>query len=248
VTDPAPLPFDVSRAERRPEYEALAGALADLLARDYGVGGGARRVIGVAGETGSGKSVTAAGLARELTRRGVPAAVVHQDDYFLRPPQVNHAHRERDLAHVGPHEVNLALIADHIAAFRAGRDGVQAPLVDYPGDRFLTQRLDFAPLAALVVEGTYVLALADLDARLFLEATHEETRARRRARNRDAETPIEGAVLAIEHAVIARQAAAADVIVDREFRVRWARPAGGAPPAGVPDGGPDGGPGGAPGM
>ncbi len=231
MPDPAPLPFDAGRQERRPEYEALARALADLLARDYGVGRGARRVVGVAGETGSGKSVTAASLARELARRGVPTAVIHQDDYFLRPPRVNHAHRERDLAHVGPHEVNLALVAEHVAAFRAGRDGVEAPLVDYPGDRFLTQRHDFGPAAALVVEGTYVLALADLDARVFLEATHEDTRARRRARARDPETAIEGAVLAIEHAVVARQAAAADVIVDREFRVRWAREAGGGPPA-----------------
>jgi uridine kinase len=216
VTDPA-LPFDAGRAEQRPEYEALARALADLLAADVGVGGGRRAVVGVAGESGSGKSVTAAALARELARRGVPTAVLHQDDYFVRPPRANHAHRERDLANVGPHEVDLALVAEHVAAFRAGRDGVTAPLVDYPNDRFLTQRHDFSAADALVVEGTYALLLPDLDARVFLEATHEDTRARRRARARDPETPIEHAVLAIEHAVIAPQAAAADVLVGRDF-------------------------------
>ena len=223
---PPGLPFDASRAERRPEYEVLARELADVLEADLGVagaGGGRRLVVGVAGESGSGKSATAAGLARELTRRGAPAAVLHQDDYFLRPPKANHAHRLLDLVHVGPHEVNLALVAEHVAAFRAGRDGVEAPLVDYPGDRFLTQRRDFSAFAALVVEGTYVLTLPALDARVFLEATHEDTRARRRARNRDPETPIDGRVLAIEHAVVARQAAAADVLIDRDFRPR--RPA-----------------------
>ena len=227
---PPPLPFDAGRAERRPEYDAAARALADLLAEvlaergasGFGRASGPRVVVGVAGESGSGKSVTAAGLARELAARGVPAGVIHQDDYFVRPPKANHAHRLLDLAHVGPHEVDLARIAEHVAAFRAGRDGVEAPLVDYPRDRFVVERRDFSGLAALVVEGTYVLTLADLDARVFLEATHEHTRERRRARARDSETPIEARVLAIEHAVIARQALAADVLVDAGFRPRRA--------------------------
>lgn len=218
-TDPGRT--DAGRTEQRPEYEALARTLADLLAGDFGVGrAGARAVVGVAGESGSGKSVTAASLARECTRRGRPAGVIHQDDYFVRPPRANHAHRLLDLAHVGPQEVDLARIAEHVAAFRAGQDGVVAPLVDYPNDRFLTQHFHFAALAVLVVEGTYVLRLPDLDARVFLEATHADTRDRRRARARDPETPIEGAVLAIEHRIIAAQAATADVLIDQAFGVR----------------------------
>jgi uridine kinase len=92
-------------------------------------------------------------------------------------------------------------------------------VVDYPGDRFLTRTHDFSPLAALVVEGTYVLQLPALDLRIFLSATHEESRDRRRARNRDIVAPFVEQVLAIEHDVIARQAAVADVVVDAEFRV-----------------------------
>ena len=66
-TDPGRT--DAGRTEQRPEYEALARTLADLLAGDFGVGrAGARAVVGVAGESGSGKSVTAASLARECTR------------------------------------------------------------------------------------------------------------------------------------------------------------------------------------
>lgn len=220
MTDPTPV-TDVSRVEERPEYARLAAALADRLAELRGVGRpGARTVVGVAGETGSGKSVTAASLARELTRRGAPACVVHQDDYFLRPPKANHAHRLLDLAHVGPHEVDLARIAGHVAAFRAGRDGVEAPLVDYPADTFRTHRYDFSGVAVLVVEGTYVLRLPDLDARVFLEATHADTYARRRARARDAETEIEARVLDIEHRIVREQAAGADVVVGVDFVLR----------------------------
>jgi uridine kinase len=215
--------IETSRVADAPEYRRTARDLIAQLERLCDLEGACserRLVIGVAGESGSGKSVTAVALARELVDLDVPTDVLHQDDYFLRPPRVNHAHRERDLAHVGPHEVNLALMAHHVAEFRAGRPVGDAPLVDYPNDRFLTRRLDFAPLAVLVVEGTYALMLDDLDVRVFIEATHEDTAERRRSRNRDVDAPFVRDVLQIEHEIIARQAAAAHLVVDRDFAVR----------------------------
>ena len=219
---------EASRTADAPEYQRTAAALVQRIAMladlTDAAAGGRRLVVGVAGESGSGKSVTAVSLARALDARGVATGVLHQDDYFLRPPRVNHAQRERDLGAVGPHEVNLALLQRHVTDFRAGR-AVDAPLVDYPTDSFVTRRLDFAPLAALVVEGTYVLMLDDggarvLDVRVFLEATHDDTAERRRARNRDIDAPFVQDVLRIEHAIIARQAAVAHLVVDRDFGVR----------------------------
>jgi uridine kinase len=213
---------DVSRTETRPEYAGLASALAAHLA-ERGIGAHERIVVGVAGESGSGKSVTAASLARALGADGHPALVLHQDDYFNLPPRANHAARERDITHVGPGEVNLALLASHVAAFRARRDGVEVPVVDYAQDRFDERRVDFSGVAVLLVEGTYVLGLDDLDVRIFLEATYADTRDRRRARARDVESPFVERVLAIEHEIIARQRAVADLIVDARFDVRPAR-------------------------
>jgi uridine kinase len=231
---------EASRTAIAPEYVRTATSLLQaigLLVDLTSVAAGERRlVVGIAGESGSGKSITAVSLARALEAHGVATASLHQDDYFFRPPRVNHAHRERDLGAVGPHEVNLALLQRHVADFRAGR-ATDAPLVDYPSDSFLTRRLDFAPLAALVVEGTYVLMLDDgdaplIDVRVFLEATHDDTAERRRARNRDIDAPFVQDVLRLEHAIVARQAAVADLIVDRDFLVRSgpsARPATDAP-------------------
>lgn len=216
--------IEASRTADAPEYRRTARDLVAQIERLCDLEGACperRLVIGVAGESGSGKSVTAVALARELEELDVPTGVLHQDDYFIRPPRVNHAHRERDITAVGPHEVNLALMARHVADFRAGR-AVDAPLVDYPTDSFLTRRLDFGPLAVLVVEGTYALMLDDLDVRIFIEATHDETAERRRARNRDVDAPFVQEVLRIEHAIIARQAGVAQLIVDRGFGVRRA--------------------------
>lgn len=181
------------------------------------------RVVGLAGESGSGKSVTADSLAKVFTASGVRAVVLNQDNYFVLPPRTNHEHRLESLAHVGSHEVNLALLAQHIDAFRSRAADVLGPLVDYPGNRFLIQKIDFSAADVLIVEGTYALRLVDLDARVFFEATHEDSEPRRRQRNRDVDAPIIAQILAIEHDIIARQAALADVLIDPQFRIIGAR-------------------------
>ncbi|MCA2983053.1 MAG: uridine kinase [Gemmatimonas sp.] len=181
---------------------------------------GHRLVIGVAGESGSGKSTTATQLADALNARGIPTAFLNQDNYFIRPPRTNHAFRLADLGAVGPHEVQLSLIDEHIAAFRAGHHEVRAPLVNYPGNRFDEEVRDFSALQVLVVEGTYVLMLDGLDVRVFLEATHRDTHERRLARNRDAWEPIIDTILGIEHRLIAPQGATAHWLIDAAFGLR----------------------------
>lgn len=214
---------DASRTDVRPEYGASARALLALLDAACGLATRERPVIGVAGESGSGKSATASNLARELTAAGRPAIVLFQDDFFRLPPRANHARREADIAWVGPGEVDLALMGSAIEAFRAGADGVPLPSVNYAADRFDTVPIDFSEARVLVVEGTYVLGIPGLDLRVFLEATYEDTRARRKARARDVDSPFVERVLAIEHEIIARQFAVADVVIDVEFVPRLRR-------------------------
>jgi uridine kinase len=202
-----------------PPHASIGGALANAVAEFLPRQRGDRWVIGVAGESGSGKSTTAAALARALDAKGHRSALLHQDDYFIRPPRTNHEARIADLTLVGPHEVNLALLQAHIAAFRAGRAGIAAPRVDYPGNRFVAYELDFAANDVLIVEGTYVLMLDDIDARVFLSATHRETSDRRAARARDIDDPLMERILDIEHRIIAPQRDRADVIIDAAFAI-----------------------------
>ncbi len=207
----------------RPEYGPLARSLRELIETQLAVRRDGRFVVGIGGESGSGKSVTAAELAREQTASGRLTLVLNQDDYFLRPPRTNHEHRCRDLGSVGPPEVNLALLQSHVDAFRERRRDVDVPLVDYPANRFVRRRVDFSSASTLIVEGTYVLQLERIDARIFLEATHEDTRERRRVRNRDIDAPIIDEILAIEHELIVKQIQFADIVIDREFRITRGR-------------------------
>ena len=139
----------------RPIGTDLARALYDLLTGKFELRNGDRVVIGIGGESGSGKSSAATSLARELRESGVRTCVINSDDYFHLPPRTNHEQRLRSLRHVGPHEVNLPLVEQHIRDFRAARNNVIAPQVNYPADRFDAQRHDFDTFQALIVEGTY---------------------------------------------------------------------------------------------
>jgi len=210
----------VPPSDPMPNAGRLATSLASMVIDRLRLPRDGRVVIAVAGESGSGKSTTASSLGRELSTRGVSTGLIHQDDYFLRPPRTNHEYRLLDLRHVGPHEVNLELLQSHVDAFLAGRDGVEGPAVDYPANRFVTRHLDFSALQVLIVEGTYVFRLRGIDARIFLDATHEDTKERRRARNRDIDAPVIDRILAIEHEIIEQQAQQADIVIDRDFEVR----------------------------
>lgn len=197
----------------------LARALRATLEQHYALSRRARTVIGVGGESGSGKSVTAAAIAQLLDADGMPAAVLHQDDWYRLPPRDNHAARERDLGHLGPSEVDQPRLRAMIAAFQAGEGPVAAPLLDFPGNRFLEQQYDFRSTRVLLLEGTYVLGLPDLDVRIFMAATHADAADRRRERAREVDTPFIQQVLTIEHELIAPYAATADIVVDRDFAI-----------------------------
>jgi uridine kinase len=62
-----------------------------------------RYVITVAGESGSGKSETAAALAEQLSAAGIASVVLGQDDYFVLPPRSNDQQRRADPEWLGPH-------------------------------------------------------------------------------------------------------------------------------------------------
>ena len=209
---------EANRSRPASAYRERADQLLALLRSDFEVPRATRTVIAVAGESGSGKSVTALDLAAVMNDAGIRTVIIHQDNYFVRPPRTNHEHRQTDLGSVGPQEVHMDVIAANMQAFRAGTT-ISAPVVDYPGNRFLTQRLDFTDTQVLVVEGTYALLLDGWDIGVFLQATYKDTEGRRKARNRDIDDPFVDQVLEIEHRLIAPQALKADILLDRDFEI-----------------------------
>lgn len=202
-------------------HHERAAAAIDRWLRRHGKADAGRLVLTVAGESGSGKSETAAALAAVLAERGVDSVVFQQDDYFVHPPRSNDRQRRADIGWVGPGEVRLALLDEHLRAFRDGAQSLEKPLVRYADDRIDAERISLSGCRVAIAEGTYTTLLESADVRVFIDRDWHATRAHRQKRSRDAAEldPFIDRVLALEHDIIAAHKARADLVVADDFSV-----------------------------
>jgi uridine kinase len=159
--------------------------------------------ITVAGESGSGKSETAATTAEELENQGLKVIILGQDDYFKLPPKSNAAKRREDITWVGPHEVHLELMDAHLKAVKEGAKEITKPLVFFEEDRIDNEILSLESVDVVIAEGTYTTMLNEADFHAFINATYHTTLAHRKERARDeTEGDFIERVLEIEHKII----------------------------------------------
>jgi uridine kinase len=171
--------------------------------------------VSVSGESGCGKSETAHCLRELVEADGSNAIVLAQDDYFRLPPKSNHARRLEDISWVGMGEVRLDLLDEHVAALkRSSGESIVKPLVYFDEDRIGEEVVQGGPYDVVIVEGTYTAALENLDVRVFINRTYHQTKRARLTRARDPDVQFLEQVLSIEHAIISRHRALADVVID----------------------------------
>lgn len=180
-----------------------------------------RSTITVAGESGSGKSETGRAIADAFEAIGIRAVVLGQDDYFVLPPKSNDAHRRTDSSWVGPQEVKLALLDEHLAAARAGATELTKPEVIYADDAVTEETIPLDGVDVVIAEGTYTTLLDNVDTRVFIARNRLETLDARMRRGREQFDPFIEEVLEIEHAIISQHRARADVVISRDYEVEF---------------------------
>lgn len=201
-------------------HHRTAAEAIDRWLSEQGLPGSKRLVVTVAGESGSGKSETAAALAERLVARGYQPYVFQQDDYFRLPPKSNDGRRREGIDWVGPGEVRIDRLDADLDAFRAGVADHVKPLVRYAEDRIDDERVDLSVHDVAIAEGTYT-SLLDADVRVFIDRDWQQTRAHREKRLRDVSEldPFIDRVLEIEHEIIAAHKTRADLVIDTEYAV-----------------------------
>ncbi|UCE78727.1 MAG: zeta toxin family protein [Nitrospiraceae bacterium] len=175
--------------------------------------------ISVAGESGSGKSEIATAIANELKTKGMTSVIFQQDDYFIYPPRTNDAVRRKDITWVGPQEVKLDLLDQHLRDFLDGKDRVTKPLVCYEEDCVEDDTIQLAHAEIAIADGTYTTLLQNVNARIFIDRDYRDTRKHREKRIRHASEldPYIDKVLEIEHGIISRHKAKAFIIVNKDY-------------------------------
>jgi uridine kinase len=206
----------IEEHHRRAAAEIVA-ALVDRICAN-----GGRFVITVAGESGSGKSETAAALAEQLGSAGLRCAILGQDDYFLQPPRSNDQLRRTDPEWLGPHvEVRFDLLQANVDDALGGAGEIEKPLIDYHANEIGSEVVGLEGVKVVIVEGTYVSLLRHVDCRVFSARNRHDTLEHRQKRNRGGEAfdPFIEAVLETEHKIIAGHRFLADFVLTREFDV-----------------------------
>lgn len=178
----------------------------------------------VAGESGSGKSETAAAVSDLLGQQGIGCFIFQQDDYFVYPPKSNDRARRGDITWVGPQEVKLDLLDAHLAAFLSDTPTIVKPLVIYDEDTVTEEACNLERARVAIAEGTYTTLLENVDAHAFIDRSHRDTRGHRERRARHASEldPFIDDVLKIEHGIISGHKIRATIIVNNDYSVSLA--------------------------
>jgi uridine kinase len=208
------------KIEIKPAYLKIATSIIEHIYNYQSAIKPTKFVIAIAGESGSGKSVTAVCIQHLLQQRNVQAVVLHQDDYFKLPPQTNHAAREKNIQVVGQQEVDLQLLQQHIQQFLDHQPSITKPLVHYAQNTIGTETIAVHDAQVLIVEGTYALHLQDALHKIFMSRTYIDTLAQRNNRGREQHSDFIENVLAIEHQIIKQQKNNADLIVLKDYSLQ----------------------------
>ena len=176
-------------------------------------------VIGVCGESGSGKSVTAKCLQIALAKENISSVILHQDSYYKLPPKENHEKRKADINHIGANEVKLDLMQTHIDQFKSKATNIMVPVVDYRKNIFLQYDTYIENTPVLIVEGVYAFLLKELDFKVFMARTFKETLEKRKERSREVYDPFVEQVLDIEHQIVLPFKVLSDVIIGEDYKV-----------------------------
>ena len=202
------------------EHRAAATAIVDHLIDEIRATD-RRFTITVAGESGSGKSEMGRALADELIERGIQAAVLQQDDYYVLPPRFNDAARRANIDWVGTTEVRLDLLDEHLKAAQAGAEEIVKPLVIYEDNRIDEETVSLAGVEVVIAEGVYTSLCDHVDRRVFIARNRLETMEHRMKRAREEFDPFIEEVLVTEHEIISQHRELADVVISKDYDVEF---------------------------
>lgn len=175
-------------------------------------------IIGIAGESGCGKSITGHCLRDVYEENETATSYLQMDDYFLLPPAANHENRKKSLKNIGPKEVNLELLEKNLVSF-LNNENILAPESDFVNKTFSTRKVDFKHKEILIVEGTYIPLLKNLDLLIFIDIDYKNSLDKRIQRGRESFDPFVEEVLAIEHDIISKFKTQADILVDKNYKL-----------------------------
>lgn len=178
-----------------------------------------RYIIGVSGESGSGKSELAHALGKLLKDNNVRVKVIHTDNYYRIQPLLREEwRRNKGFDKIGINEYDWIKIRKTIRDFKEEQE-CMIPCIDLIPEQVDKLITDFSKIDLLIIEGLYAINTPDVDMKVFIDLTYHETKINQIIRMKEAMSDFRMGILEKEHQAVICLKPKADLIVDKSYQV-----------------------------
>jgi uridine kinase len=178
-----------------------------------------RYVVGISGESGSGKSELAHALGKLLKENHVRVKVIHTDNYYKIQPLLREEwRRNKGFDKIGIEEYDWIKIRKTIRDFKEEQE-CMIPCIDLIPEQVDKLITDFSKIDLLIIDGLYAINAPDVDLRVFIDLTYHETKINQIIRLKEAMSDFRMAILEREHQAVVSLKPKADLIVDKSYQV-----------------------------
>jgi uridine kinase len=178
-----------------------------------------RYVVGISGESGSGKSELAHALGTCLKDHNIRVKVIHTDNYYRIQPLLREEwRRNKGFDQIGINEYDWVKIRKTLRDFREEQE-CMIPCIDLIPEQVDKLITDFSKVDMLIVDGLYAINATDIDLRVFIDLTYHETKINQIIRMKEALSDFRLGILEHEHQAVISLKPNADLIVDKSYQV-----------------------------
>lgn len=179
-----------------------------------------KMIIGISGESGSGKSELAHVIAKGLRKHGIFAKPLHIDNYYRILPLLRTEWRKTNGIEnvVGYGEYDWDTIYRNISEFKEGKIST-GPCVDLVTEQVDQLTTDYSTVDMLIVDGLYAIKTEGVDLSVFIELTYHETKKAQVVRGKEPQNEYRMAVLEQEHKMVRALREKADVLINMNYEV-----------------------------
>jgi uridine kinase len=178
-----------------------------------------RYVIGISGESGSGKSELAHALGMCLKQHNIRVKVIHTDNYYKIQPLLREEwRRNKGFENIGINEYDWIKIRKTLRDFREEQE-CMIPCIDLIPEQVDKLITDFSKVDLLIVDGLYAIKANDIDLRVFIDLTYHETKINQIIRLKEALSDFRMSILEQEHQAVTSLKHMADLVVDKSYQV-----------------------------
>ena len=178
-----------------------------------------RFVVGISGESGSGKSELAHALGMCLKQHNIRVKVIHTDNYYKIQPLLREEwRRNKGFDQIGINEYDWIKIRKTLRDFKEEQE-CMIPCIDLIPEQVDKLITDFSKVDLLIVDGLYAINASDLDLRVFIDLTYHETKINQIIRMKEALSDSRLEILEREHQAVASLKSIAQLVVDKSYQV-----------------------------